>query len=94
MLKANDSCNFSHFSKSKIFFNSTVIRQSFNLKFKNHNILLFHKIILSFFCKKTIPKVQCFFDESVLYYVCKQNIGGYQHEKSIDFTNEICSRGR
>ena len=31
---------------------------------------------------------------SVLYYVCKQNIGGYQHEKSIDFTNEICSRGR
>ena len=31
-------------------------------------------------------------DESVLYYGCKQNIGGYQHEKSIDFTNEICSR--
>lgn len=46
------------------------------------------------FCKKTIPKVQCFLDESVLYYGCKQNIGGYQHEKSIDFTNEICSRGR
>ena len=41
---------------------------------------------------KNDTKSSMLLDESVLYYGCKQNIGGYQHEKSIDFTNEICSR--